>query len=426
MAIKRDRLHNARMGREAVAMAFETIRANKLRSGLTILGIVIGVMTVILISSAINGLNQQVNAAVEQLGTNVIWAFRFPVIGTRPTSEMLTRKQLTHEDVEAMRDLPHVAAASGSLRYWNPQFNAGTLSVKYGTKSVSGTILEGDDPDAPKVYDIPVEYGRYFNQGDADRAADVAVLGKDVADPLFGSADPVGKEVTIEGDVFTVVGVVAKRKSLFSGGKNPDDNTVYFPLSTFKKIHPEQKDYWLSVKSDDEKNRNLVIEEMRTLLRVRRKVRPQQEDNFEIFTPDSITKLWTEITGGLFAFMFAVSSVGLMVGGVGVMNIMLVSVTERTKEIGVRKAIGAERRTIMLQFTIEAITLCAVGGLIGIGIGGILTLIVHALVSFLPAAMSLAWTTIAFVVSCGIGLVFGLYPAWRAATLDPIEALRYE
>jgi putative ABC transport system permease protein len=416
----------ARQHTEAVRMALETIRANKLRSGLTILGIVIGVMTVILISSTINGLNAQVDAAVQGLGTDVIWAFRFPVIGVRPTTEMLTRKQLTYDDVLAARDLPHVSAASGGIRFFNPQFNVGNLSVKYGNHSVQGTILEGDDAEVPDVYNINLTSGRYFNDLDEDRRANVTVLGHDTAEELFGNEDPTGKEVQIEGDMFTVVGVMDKRKSLISGNKNPEDNIAYFPLGTFRKIHPEQLDYWVSVKSDTPQNRNLVQDELEELLRRRRKVRPEQDDNFAIFTPDSITRLWGQITGGLFAFMIAVSSVGLMVGGVGVMNIMLVSVTERTREIGIRKAIGAQRRTIMLQFTIEAITLCAIGGIIGILLGGGLTLLVRALISFLPAYLSVLWTIIAFTVSCGIGLIFGIYPAYKASTLDPIEALRYE
>jgi putative ABC transport system permease protein len=411
---------------ESVRMALDTVRANKLRSGLTILGIVIGIATVILISSAINGLNQQVASMVQQLGTNVLWVFRFPVIGVRPSSEMLTRKQLTHEDAESLRDLPHVQAASGGLRYWNPQFNAGTLSVKYGTHSVQGTILEGDDPEEVNVYDLHVTQGRFFNQMDNDRRSNVVVLGNDINDQLFGGADAVGKEVQIEGDVFQVIGVMAKRKSIVSGGKNPEDNTAYFPLTTFLKIHPEQKDYWLSVKADSPDTRGLVEEEVRETLRRRRHLHAEQDDNFAIFSPDSITKFLGEVTGGLFLFMFAVSSVGLMVGGVGVMNIMLVSVTERTREIGIRKAIGATKRNILLQFTIEATTLCALGGVIGIGIGGLLTVIVHAAVSFLPATMSTTWTVTAFVTACAIGLIFGIYPAWKAANLDPIEALRYE
>jgi len=223
-----------------------------------------------------------------------------------------------------------------------------------------------------------------------------------------------------------VIGVFDKQPQPFGTGRNTADNSAYFPLPAFHKIHPEIKDFWITVKYDDPANKALVIEEIRELLRVRRSVRIEKDDNFAIFGPDTLTRLWNQLTGGLFLFMVSVSSVGLMVGGVGVMNIMLVSVTERTREIGIRKAIGATRKNLLLQFTIEAITLCAVGGLLGILMGAFLTLILHFAVSFLNASLSLTWVLVAFAVSCAIGLVFGIYPAWKAANMDPIEALRYE
>jgi putative ABC transport system permease protein len=254
----------------------------------------------------------------------------------------------------------------------------------------------------------------------------VAVLGHDAAEDLFPGEDPIGKDVECRGDVFTVIGVLDKRPQPFGSGRNTADNAAYMSIKAFHKIHPEVLDYWIVVKYDDTKNKALVTEEIRELLRVRRKLHADQDDNFAIFSPDSLTRLWNQLTGTLFIFMIAVSSIGLMVGGVGVMNIMLVSVTERTREIGVRKAIGATRRDILLQFTIEAVTLCMVGGTLGILFGSLLTLILHFAVSFLHAALSPVWVIIAFVVSCAIGLIFGIYPAWKASTLDPIEALRYE
>jgi putative ABC transport system permease protein len=409
--------------REAVRMALDTLRANKLRSGLTILGIVIGVMTVITISSVINGLNSQVSGMVEAMGTNVLWVFRFPVIGVRPTTEMLTRKQLTTDDANAMAMLPHVAAVSPSLRYTNFQFNAGTVTAKWGTHKVESVSLEGDTASSKDVYDWDIHKGRYFNDGDQERTADVTVLGYDTANDLFGEEDPIGKEVQIEGLTFTVVGTLEKQKAAFGGGKNPQDNYAYFPITTFHKLHPEVLDYWISVKFDDQKNKALVIDEITDLLRRRRKVHNEQDDNFAIFGADSITRLWNQITGSLFLLMFGLSAVGLMVGGVGVMNIMLVSVTERTREIGVRKAIGATKRIILMQFTLEAITLCALGGVIGIMLGSILA---FGLRYILSSTVSALWVLTAFLCSCGIGLVFGIYPAWKAANLNPIDALRYE
>jgi putative ABC transport system permease protein len=414
-------------GKEAVRMAAETLRANKLRSGLTILGIMIGVTTVILISSVINGLTYNVNDLIKSLGTNVYWVFRFQVFGNRPTQEMLARRQLTYEDAIALRELPHVLAVDPSQQYRSPTGHLGSFSLKYKNRKVTNSILQGDSEQQPLVYDLDLTEGRFFTEQEEQRRADVVVLGHDAAQELFGQESALGREVEIEGDVFTVVGVLAKQKQVFGGGKNPNDNSAHFPLFTFRKLHPEILDYWISVKYDDAKNKVAVEDEIREMLRRRRKVHSDQPDNFAIFTSDGLLELWNSLTGGLFIFLVGVSSVGLMVGGVGVMNIMLVSVTERTREIGIRKALGATRRTIMLQFTLEAMTLCAFGGVIGILIGAFLTLLLKLILgSVLPAQMSAIWAMTAFTVSCVIGLIFGIYPAWKAATLDPIEALRYE
>ena len=412
--------------KESVRMALETLRTNKLRSGLTILGIVIGVTTVITISSVINGLNNNVQALVQSVGSNVIWVFHMPVIGVRPTIEQLSRRKLTEDDAAAMRSLAHVVAVDPSKTYQDFRFNLGALSVKYKGRKIQHTILNGNTGAVSDVYDLHLTSGRMYTPDENTLRANVVVLGHDAAQDLFEREDPLGKEVNIEGELFTVIGVLETQKKAFGSGKNPNDNSAYMPLSTFNKLHPEIKDLWISVKVDDVKNKAVVEDELRELLRRRRKVHVQQDDNFEIFSPDSITRLWNQITSGLFGFMIAVSSVGLMVGGVGVMNIMLVSVTERTREIGVRKALGATKKNILLQFTLEAMTLCALGGVVGVLIGAMVTLAVRLAVSSLPASMSTLWAAIGFGVSCAIGLIFGIYPAWKAANLDPIEALRYE
>jgi putative ABC transport system permease protein len=411
--------------RESVRMALDTLRANKLRSGLTILGIVIGVATVIAISSVINGVNNRVQDIASQFGTNVLWLFRWNFIGIRPTAEMLARKQFTLDDARAIESLPHVVAVNAGRQFTNWQLGVGYVAVQYKDKKVQNTTLEGDLPSFATVNDVQLQEGRPFTEDEEFRRADVVILGHDTAQKLFDREDPIGKEIVINGDVFTVIGVLDKFKQLFGGGSNPNDNKAVFPMSTFHKIHPEVLDTIISIKYDNAKNKSLVTEEVRMLMRERRRVRVEKDDDFAIFGPDNILDLWAQITAGLVVFMFAVSSVGLLVGGVGVMNIMLVSVTERTREIGVRKAIGATKRNVLIQFTVEAITLCALGGAVGILLGTIITLIVRYGVSF-PASMSTFWTITGFVVSCGIGLAFGIYPAWKAATLDPIEALRYE
>jgi putative ABC transport system permease protein len=412
--------------KESVHLALDTLRKNKLRSGLTVLGISVGISTVILISSAINGLNTNIDTFVRSLGTDDLWIFQFEPFGTRPTTEQLNRKKLTYEDAMAIRKLPYVAAVDPELTYQNFQTGLGAVSIKAGTHKISNTILNGTTSAVKEVSDIEMLEGRMWTDAEEERAANVVVLGHDAAEDLFPDQSPIGKDIDCEGDIFTVIGVLDVQPQPFGSGRNTQDNAADFPLSTFRKIHPEIKDFWLVVKYDDPTHKTAVTEEIRELLRVRRKVHVEQDDNFAIFGPDSLSRLWNSLTGGLFLFMVAVSSVGLMVGGVGVMNIMLVSVTERTREIGIRKAIGATRKNILLQFTLEAITLCAVGGLLGILAGALFTLILHFAVSFLHAALSFTWVGIAFGVSCLIGLLFGIYPAWKAASLDPIEALRYE
>jgi len=412
--------------RESVKMALDTLRANKLRSGLTILGIVIGVTTVIAISSIISGLNNRISDFANSMGTNTIWVFHLPFGLARPTTEQLTRKKLNLGDVTALRTLPHVVAVDGSIQHVKTVFRVGDVAVKYNGRKVAGTILDGSTAALGDVMDLTFIEGRFFTDDEDQRAAHVCVLGHDTWEELFGNEPAIGKEVSIESSLYTVIGVLDFQKRALGSGKNPDDNQVYFPLGTFHYLHPEDLDLWISVKYDDQKNKALVEDEIREMLRIRRKVKVEADDNFEIFGPDSLLKLWGDITFYLRIFMIAISSVGLMVGGVGVMNIMLVSVTERTREIGIRKAIGATRRTILTQFTTEAVTLCAVGGVIGVLAGAVITWIVYLLPIALPATLSTVWVLIGFGVSCAIGLLFGIYPAWKAANLDPIEALRYE
>jgi putative ABC transport system permease protein len=412
--------------RESVKMALDTLRKNKMRSGLTILGVLIGIATVILVSSAINGLNSNIDRFVNTLGTNALWIFHFEPFGHRPTTEELNRKRLTYEDGIAMRALPHVLAVDPELTYQNFQTGLGSVSLKHGTHKIQNTILSGGTEAFTEVQEIDFLEGRMWTESEEEHRDNVVILGHDAAADLFPGESPLGKDVECEGDVFTVIGVLDLQPQPFGSGRNTQDNQAYFPLETFRKIHPEITDFWIVVKYDDPKNKQIVTEEVRELLRVRRKLHADQDDNFAIFSPDALTRLWNQLTGGLFLFMVAVSSVSLMVGGVGVMNIMLVSVTERTREIGVRKAIGATKRNILAQFTMEAVTLCMVGGLLGILTGALLTLILHFAVPFLHAALSFTWVLVAFTVACVIGLVFGIYPAWKAANLDPIEALRYE
>jgi len=419
-------IHKDEFG-EIVQMATDTIRGNKTRSALTVLGIVIGVAMVIGVSAIGRGLDDNVRDVVASIGSNVIFAYHIePFTFGRPTEEMRTRKKLTFEDAEAVMQLPHVKAACAGIRFFRPELGVGTFAVKYEDRKVKNTILEGDTASVKDVVDLQMSSGRWFTEGDDDRHATVIVLGHDTAEELFPVENPLGKEINIEGRLFEVIGVLAKLKSVFGGGKDPNDNRIFFPLTTFKTLHPELKDHWISAKATSHDDMPKAIDEIRELLRRRRKVTPDRPDDFAVFTSDSISDVWNQLTGMLFIGVFAVSSVGLIVGGVGVMNIMLVSVTERTREIGVRKAIGARKRDILLQFTLEAMILTAVGGVIGILLGATIVWVIPELWPSLPAHMSMFWVVFGFTSAAAVGLIFGIYPAWKAANLDPIEALRYE
>lgn len=412
---------------EILHMASDTIRTNKLRSGLTVLGIVIGVAVVIGVSSIGRGLDDNVRDRLATVGPNVIFVFHLePFTFGRMSQEMRARKELTLEDAEALQDLPHVKSVSALMRLFRPEVGSGTYAVKYQGRKAKNTMLEGNTATMLDVEDLPLTSGRWISEFDDEHRASVVILCHDTAEELFGNESPLGKEVNVEGRLFRVIGTIGKITSVFSSGKDPIDNRAIFPLKTFKTMHPELKQHWIVVKATSHDDVPRAMDEVREVLRRRRKVPFDKPDNFAIFTTEAIVEVWTQITGGLFVGMFAISSVGLVVGGVGVMNIMLVSVTERTREIGVRKAIGARQRDILLQFTLEAIMLTAVGGIIGIMTGAILVWIIPALWPSLPAHLSIFWVAFGFSSAAAVGLVFGIYPAWKAANLDPIESLRYE
>src|SRR6267378_6423032 len=332
--------------RGEVLLALDTLRKNPLRSALTILGIVIGITTVITVSAIINGLNENVLGGIRELGSDTIIAYRFPWASlSRPPSEWFTRKELQPEWADEIALLPHVKAASPSMRIFRPQFGAGTADVRRGAYRAKNVILQGNQPSIGEIFDIKLDKGRMFNETDAEHRAPVVCLGYNTVQTLFpeGQAAAVGKEVTIDGQLFTVIGTMEKRRQGISGGSNPEDNIAFMPVTTLRKLYPNQKDYVIFAKASDPSQVSQAVEEIRDLLRRKRRLSSDKPDDFALFTSDYFLDLWNKISSLVFLLMFAVASVGLIVGGIGVMNIMLVSVTERTREIGVRKAIGAKR-----------------------------------------------------------------------------------
>ena len=410
---------------ENLKMAMDTLRMNKMRSFLTVLGVVIGVWTVMAIASIISGIDYAVTKQIESIGTNSIFITKTER-GVRfgpPTREERIRKPLSYEDAISLGDLPSVSVSTPILNITNDFFGR-KLVVKSSGKESAAVVLQGVTPDYEQTGIWVMSAGRFFTKQENDSREEVCVIGGAVAEQFFPMLNPLDKTLTVGGREFRVVGVLEKREQLFGGGEGSNDqnNIIFMPFSVAQKLKPRADDIYITVVAKPGMLTQ-AVDEVTAQLRIRRQVLFDQPNNFGLATADGIISTFRSITFGVALAMVVISSVGLMVGGIGVMNIMLVSVTERTREIGIRKAIGGRRRDILWQFLIEAMTLTGMGGLIGLAIGWLTTFIIKL---FLPSYVPL-WAPVAgFVSSVGIGLVFGLWPAWKAARLDPIVALRYE
>ena len=409
---------------EIFRMALDSLRAHKFRSFLTVLGIVIGVAVVIVIASLLTGVRQSIVRVVEEFGTNNIYAFHLstgPSLGPRDASER-QRKPLTAEDGEAVaRSCPAVDIVAPDLFV---SWRDSTITYKGTTYKRGG--VEGVTPGYAEATNVSVRSGRFITESDDRERRNVMVIGVNVVEALFPGREEmaVGTEVKLGGRPFEIIGVLEKRKNAIFG-ENDEDNAIYIPFRTARQVSPNSEYMMLVIRARSGQLRE-ALDQVEEVLRRRRGVKFDQPNNFDLGTADRMVSQFDSITAMIGIFGIAISSVGLLVGGIGVMNIMLVSVTERTQEIGVRKALGARRKDIVRQFLYEAMTLTAMGGVIGV-IGAVaISKLIAFLLPALPAAVP-AWAVIAgLVVSVFVGLVFGVLPARKASRLDPIECLRYE
>ena len=408
-----------RQVRENLLLALDTLLSHKFRALLTILGVLIGTATVIAVASIFQGLDQQVVEVAEGFGTRTLFIFKWDQGFHHVTREEWMRKPLTFEDTVAIRDsCPSVESVSAETFRWGP-----AVATKYKGQEMLDTNFSGPTPEHFKNINAELKDGRLFNEIDNMHRRDVAVIGADVVTRFFEGEDPIGKVINVDGKNFEVIGTLEKRKQVL--GDTGNDRVVFIPYWTFKKIYPEAKDNFIAALALPGKV-NQATDEVRSLLRRRRNVKYSDPDNFGISTAESFITQFRDIMGTVVLVTVVISSIGLLVGGIGVMNIMLVSVTERTREIGVRKAIGARRSDITWQFLLEAMTLTAAGGILGILAGCTLSFLIRTFVPSLPSTVPL-WSVFAgFVVAVSIGLFFGMWPAMKASRLDPIVALHYE
>jgi len=406
--------------RENLLLALDTLRSHKFRAFLTILGVLIGTATVIGVASIFEGLDRQVVEMMESFGTRTLFIYKFdPGIKTTLTHEEATRKPLTYEDALAIRDLcPSVETVAVETFVWGPP-----VTAKYKKVEMLDANFSGPTPEAFQTMNADLKDGRLYTDIDNLHRRDVAVLGADVVKRLFQNEDPIGKAINVDGHSFEVIGSLDKRKQFL--GENGNDRVVFIPYFTFRKFYPDAKENFITAMAFPGKL-DQAKDEVTGLLRRRRNVKWSEPDNFGISSADAIISQFRDIMGTVVLVTVVISSIGLMVGGIGVMNIMLVSVTERTREIGVRKAIGARRSDIAWQFLLEAMSLTGAGGVMGIAVGYSLSFLIRTLVPSLPSRVPL-WSAFAgFIVAVSIGLFFGLWPAVKASRLDPIVALRYE
>lgn len=413
--------------KEVLLMAIDSIMSQKFRSILTILGIVIGLITGIVVFSILNGMRQSIVSIVEDYGTNNIYLFHLSTGFGGSNRDERNRKPLTSADASAIltqstavQDITQVAINIGS---WGSGFDD---NLVYKGRNYRWALTDGVEPNYAELSNLTLKQGRFISEADNQEKRKVLVVGVNTVEALFPDEenDVVGKEVRMNGSSWTIIGVIEKRKAGFFG-ENEEDRKIFLPFRTARKEAPT-RDAVLHIAQAKQGRLNEAVQEIEGILRQRRGVKLDQPNDFDVKTADNFIAQFDGIIGGVGAAAIAISFLGLLVGGIGVMNIMLVSVTERTKEIGIRKALGATRKAIVLQFLLEAMTLTFFGGVVGVVLAVGISNLIMLLIPSLPAVIEIWAILLALFISVSIGLIFGVFPALRAARLDPIECLRYE
>ena len=401
---------------EGLLIALRALRAHKLRTVLTTLGIVIGIVTVTAMFTVINGLERGFERSMAMLGTNVLYVQKMPWFITTPREFMEYRNRPDlHDDL-----VDKIRAQSRFVEAVAPVVQTGR-PVRYRDRALYGVFIQGSTPELTRIDDIDLTEGRWYNEFEDRTARNVCIVGAEVADQLFPNEHPIGKRIRVGGHRFEVIGVLARQGKFL--GLFSFDEQIQMPISSFKRLFGSRRSITIEVKASSEENLELAQDEVTGILRAARGVDALEKDNFSINRQEAFREALGAFKATVYAIGIFLTALALIVGGIGVMNIMFVSVKERTKEIGIRKAVGAKRRTILMQFLIEAVIVCVVAGLVGVVISAGVAALIN---TFFTAYLSIGTVILAFSICVGVGVVFGLVPAWNAARAHPIEALRYE